>query len=187
MQNDRHWFLLWRYLSSDKSNFLLSSYINRQHYRIWDSEKPEFVVGNPQKVTIWCYFCALMAFWIFVCPDIEFWKLSRILHKQGHSWCLPRTLDSRHMVSAGWTFSTFKRRRPRFTHKSQWQSCDWKTLPRSFGYGLNLTPPPYRPDLSSLEFFLWTYIKDKIYRVQPKTIEKLKTAIICVVMSFPTD
>lgn len=33
--------------------------------------------------------------------------------------------------------------------------------------------PPRSPDLSSLDFFLWSYIKHLVYQVQPKDLDEL--------------
>ena len=38
---------------------------------------------------------------------------------------------------------------------------------------------PHSPDLNPLDFFfLWSYLKDNVYREAPQTIHDLKTAII---------
>lgn len=36
---------------------------------------------------------------------------------------------------------------------------------------------PHSPDLSPLDFFLWGYLKDKVYAPKPNTLEDLKLAI----------
>ena len=41
--------------------------------------------------------------------------------------------------------------------------------------------PPYSPDLSPPDFFLWGYIKDRIYKNKPRTLEDLKTNITEVI------
>ena len=38
--------------------------------------------------------------------------------------------------------------------------------------------PPYSPDLNPLDFFFWSYLKDKVYKNNPKTLCELKNAII---------
>ena len=37
--------------------------------------------------------------------------------------------------------------------------------------------PPHSLDLSPLDFFLWGYLKDRVYKPSPKTTEELKLAI----------
>ena len=37
--------------------------------------------------------------------------------------------------------------------------------------------PPYSPDLNPCDFFLWGYLKDRVYREAPRTISDLRTSI----------
>ena len=37
--------------------------------------------------------------------------------------------------------------------------------------------PPHPPDLSRLDFFLWGYLKDRVYKPMPNDTEELKNAI----------
>ena len=37
---------------------------------------------------------------------------------------------------------------------------------------------PYSPDLNPLDFIFWSYLKDKVYKNNPKTLSELKNAII---------
>ena len=37
--------------------------------------------------------------------------------------------------------------------------------------------PPHSPDLNSLEFIFWSYLKDKVYKNNSKTLSELKDAI----------
>ena len=37
--------------------------------------------------------------------------------------------------------------------------------------------PPHSPDLNPLDFFLWGYLKDKVYTPLPESLDELKTAI----------
>uniref|UniRef100_A0AAF5DJG2 Transposable element Tc3 transposase n=1 Tax=Strongyloides stercoralis TaxID=6248 RepID=A0AAF5DJG2_STRER len=41
------------------------------------------------------------------------------------------------------------------------------------------------PDLSPLDFFLWGYLKDKVYRNKPETIEDLKENIETEIADIP--
>ena len=37
--------------------------------------------------------------------------------------------------------------------------------------------PPRSPDLSPLDFFLWSYVKEKVFSTRPSSIDNLKIAI----------
>ena len=45
--------------------------------------------------------------------------------------------------------------------------------------------PPYSPDLSPLDFFLWGYVKDLVYSNNPETTDDLKEKIIQTLNSIP--
>lgn len=46
---------------------------------------------------------------------------------------------------------------------------------------------PHSPDLSPLDFFLWGYLKARVYAEKPRTSEQLKRAIIMEVGRTPTE
>ena len=55
-------------------------------------------------------------------------------------------------------------------------------LAENFGQRVisNKTPfewAPYSPDLNPLDFFLWGYLKDSVYREGPTTLDELKQSI----------
>lgn len=60
-----------------------------------------------------------------------------------------------------------------------------RRFPDLFSEGLAW--PPYSPDLSPLDFFLWGYVKDKVYKNNPKTISELKTAVGNIIRDVPAD
>ena len=45
----------------------------------------------------------------------------------------------------------------------------------------------HSPDLSPLDFFLWGYPKDRVYKDKPRTSEQLKCAIIAEVSAMPSE
>lgn len=47
--------------------------------------------------------------------------------------------------------------------------------------------PPYSPDLNPCDYFLWGYLKDRIYRTAPTTLDDLKIAITQEVTAIGAD
>ena len=45
--------------------------------------------------------------------------------------------------------------------------------------------PPHSPDLTPLDFFLWGYLKSRVYQSSPKTLTDLKAAIGCEIRRIP--
>lgn len=46
---------------------------------------------------------------------------------------------------------------------------------------------PYSPDLTPCDFFLWGYIKSKVYRTQPESLEELQRRIEQVFAELPQE
>ncbi|GBM35209.1 hypothetical protein AVEN_175814-1 [Araneus ventricosus] len=45
------------------------------------------------------------------------------------------------------------------------------------GYGGCVEWPPRSPDLNPLDFFLWGYIKQRVYAIPPQTLQELRNRI----------
>ncbi|GBO26989.1 hypothetical protein AVEN_153886-1 [Araneus ventricosus] len=50
-------------------------------------------------------------------------------------------------------------------------------LQRVIGYGGCVEWPPRSPDLKPLDFFLWGYIKQRVYATPPPTLQELRNRI----------
>jgi hypothetical protein len=47
--------------------------------------------------------------------------------------------------------------------------------------------PPKSPDLTSPDFFLWSYLKDTVYRTNPRDLKQLKMNITCALEEVNKD
>ena len=47
--------------------------------------------------------------------------------------------------------------------------------------------PPRSPDLSPCDFFLWGYLKAKVYKHRPRTLQELKDVIRQEVAAIPRE
>jgi hypothetical protein len=47
--------------------------------------------------------------------------------------------------------------------------------------------PPYSPDLNPCDFFLWGYLKDKVYTQNPQTLEQLENIIQTEIFNIPNS
>ena len=50
-----------------------------------------------------------------------------------------------------------------------------------------LAPPPRSPDLSACDFFLWGYLKSKVYVQKPRTVDDLKVSIREEIATVPQE
>ena len=47
--------------------------------------------------------------------------------------------------------------------------------------------PPYSPDLTVCDFFLWGYVKDEVYKIPSQNLEQLEDRIIDVIRVIPDE
>ena len=169
---------------SDEAHFCLNGKVNRQNCRIWASEKPEDVYQLPlhsPRVTVWCAMSAsgiIGPFWFetsdgtttTVTTDRYISDLNKFLKElrragggagdgdQG-SWWFQQDGASPHTakLTLAWLQEHFGDR-----VISRKTSHPW---------------PPHSPDLTPLDFFLWGYLKSKVYQGDPQNLTELKRAI----------
>ena len=56
---------------------------------------------------------------------------------------------------------------------------------RLISRNVDIPLPPRSPDLSPSNFFLWGYLKSKVYQGRPRTIPELKEAIQSEIAAIP--
>lgn len=173
---------LQKVIFSDEAHFHLDGYVNGQNCRIWGSENPRELVEvsmHPQRCTVWC---ALWAGGIigpyffendagravsvngeryremleyFFWSEIEGMDISDMYFQQ----------DGARPHTAAETLAVIENRFPN----------------RIISQGTEVEWPPRSCDLTPLDYFLWGYVKDKVYANNPKTIPELKNEIIRVI------
>lgn len=164
---------------SDEAHFHLCGFVNKQNCRIWANENPQVIVEkpmHPQRVTVWCglwaggvigpYFFenevgqAVTVNGVryremitdFLWPEIEDMDLDDMWFQQDGATC--------HTAN-----ETMALLREKFNGRviSCRGDVNW---------------PPRSCDLTPLDFFLWGYLKEKVYVNKPRTIQELKDEII---------
>lgn len=169
---DATWF-------TDESHFHLNVEVNKQNLRVWSSSKPDFYEERPlhsPKVTVWAamssqgiigpYFYEVGGETATVTTDryLTILKKNFIpeLQKRGHTlhnvWfqqdgAAPHTANA----ALDWLSDTF--------------------APNLISLKTAIEWPPHSPDLNPLDFFMWGYLKERVYTPPPTSISQLKTAI----------
>jgi len=161
---------------TDESWFHLSGYVNSQQSRYWATEKPKIFVETPlhsQKVGVWCAISRRRIVGpIFFENTITSKEYVKILEE-----FVPH-LDSEEIETAffqqdGAPAHTVKNTAP---HLQSYFSDRIISKSNKF-LETEAEWPPRSQDLTSPDFFLWSHLKNKVYRSNPKKLEELKSNI----------
>ena len=163
-------------IMSDEAHFHLDGYVNRQNCRFWGESNPRELHHrqlHPRKCTVWCGVTSrnVIGPFFFESEDGNALTISGERYRD--------MIDNLLRIEI--------RDRP-----GMWFQQDGATahtaratldlLQQLFGEriiskGMPFAWPPRSPDLTAPDFFLWGYLKEKVYRDKPATIEELKENI----------
>lgn len=176
---DQLWF-------SDEAHFHLNGYVNSQNCRIWGEENPHVSVQvglHSRKVTVWAAMSRKAIIGPFFFREGETVTGDRYREMIDNFfipelYCLGETEDSVLFQQDGATAHTAD------------ETMD--LLGDYFGnrlisYRANVPWPPRSPDLTPLDFFLWGYLKSRVYADNPRTLEDLKDAIRLEMQSIKAE
>ena len=168
VNSDQIWF-------SDEAHFWLSGYVNKQNYRFWAKENPrvfQTTTMKPVRVTVFCALCSDGIIGpIFFDENVTGEAYRKALRRKfipvaggmdaiGDYWFMQDgALPHR-------TNAVFELLDEHFHGRVIGLGYESK-------YGSGIDWPPYSPDLNPCDFFLWGYLKDKVYRQSPRTKEEL--------------
>ena len=163
---------------SDEAHFQLGGFVNKQNCRIWAEENPREIMEtrmHPLKVTVWCGLWAGGVIGPYFFEDAN----GNAVTVNGDRY---RTMLNNflwHEVE-------------HIDVQNMWFQQDGATchtaaetinlLAQKFGNRIisrrgNINWPPRSCDLTPLDFFLWGYLKQKVYVNNPQTIDDLKENI----------
>lgn len=160
---------------SDEAWFHLTGYINAQNYRIWSAENPhEFreTQLHPVKVGVWLAMSRQrMIGPIFFEETITAQRYQQILE------LFIGELQANELQTGYFQHDNA----PAHTAR---QTCQY--LQQFFAERVVGAQrwPPRSPDLTPLDYFMFGYLKNRIYRNRMHTIEELRDAIINAVQSI---
>lgn len=172
IKTKRIWF-------SDEAHFWLSGYVNKQNHRIWGRENPRIfqtTVMKPQRITVWCAICEEGIFGpVFIDQNVNGELYKKLLIEEFIPFA--QGMDA---IDRYWFMQDGA-----LPHRTNdvFQLLDDHFAGRVLGLGYSsrhnggIDWAPYSPDLNPCDFFLWGYLKDKVYCNNPKTIDDLKENI----------
>ena len=158
--------------------------MNKPNFRKWSRTKPEEVYEKPlhsPKVTVWCGLSSNRIYGPYFFEDPE---------------------GNARMVSTDTYIEMLNMMFVNDIYPDQWFQQDGKTahtslrarewLTNQFGnkiisHHMEFSWPARSPDLSPLDYFLWGYVKENVFKRQPEYIEILKEIVQEVVSSIDQD
>ena len=185
---------------SDEAHFMLNGYVNKQNHRFWATENPHFAISkslHPARVTVWC---AMSSLGIIGPVFLEQNVTGSTYRKMLEDKFIPKIQEFGETQNFWFMQDGARPHRTAEVFGCLFQYFGQNVIGLDFlGFsGGGVEWPPYSPDLNPCDFFLWGYLKDRIYKKTPRNLEKLKTAIVdeirgveegvikCVISSFET-
>lgn len=171
---------------SDEAHFWLNGYVNKQNCRIWTDEQPEEYQQlplHPEKTTVWC------ALWAGGIIGPYFFKneANRAVTVNGaryramiSDFFLPE-LQARDVGDIWFQQDGATAHTARETMDLLKDHFGEQLISR-FG---PVNWPPRSCDLTPLDFFLWGYVKAKVFADKPASIEALEANITRVIGEIP--
>lgn len=163
---------------SDEAHFHLNGFVNRQNCRIWGSENPHVIQEkpmHPQKCTIWC------ALWAGGIIGPYFFE------DEGGNAVTVNGVRYREMLSGFFFNETNDLNLNDMWFQQDGATChtaretvtllQTKYPGRVISQRGDIDWPPRSCDLTPLDFFLWGYLKERVYVNKPATIPELKENI----------
>ncbi|XP_071055356.1 histone-lysine N-methyltransferase SETMAR-like [Onthophagus taurus] len=184
MQNrcDRNPLFIYNVLFSDEATFCLNGTVKRQNCRYWSNENPHWIsevhTQYPQKVNVWAGIIHNKIIGPFFFEQIltgqrylEFLRneLMPVLLEAFPNNNNPNLLDDNIWFQQDGAL-------PHVAHPVR-EFLNNSFPERWIGRRGPIEWPPRSPDLIPLDFFLWGYLKSKVYAEKPLNVDALKNCI----------
>ena len=173
---------------SDEAHFHLDGYVNKQNYRFWNTENPRNIHEKPlhaQKVTVWCGIMNSRIIGPYFFEDdngVTTTVSGENYRKMLQEYLLP------HLEHLGLSNLWFQQdgatpHTARLTMEILREAFSDRIISRFSDFSW----PPRSPDLSPLDFFLWGYLKGRVYITKPSSLEELKSNIMGEINMITSD
>lgn len=172
---------------SDEAHFHLSGFVNKQNFRYWSDQNPHQIHQQPlhsAKVTVWCAMSSsgIIGPYFFenergqsVTVNAE--RYSEMLRL----FFIPQLRQ--HAVNDQTLFQ--QDGATSHTARVSMNIVNEVFPNRVISRNGAIPWPPRSPDLTPCDFFLWGFLKSKVYEERPRTIEELKERIRLEILRIP--
>lgn len=165
-----------RWIFSDEATFYVSGKVNRHNCRIWGSENPHAITEykrDSPKVNVWCALSCSEVLGPFFFAEQTVTAVTYLDMLQ--LYLLPQLEDHQ----------------PNVIFQQDGAPPHWARVVREFldmhfpgrwvGRDGPILWPPRSPDLTPLDFFLWGYVKDIVYKTPVTSLDELKLRIVAAI------
>lgn len=186
-ENDDQLNNLWM---SDEAHFHLSGFVNKQNFRYWAEENPRLLHETPlhaQKVTVWC---AMSANGIIGPYFFEDEAENAVTVNSERYVAMIRNFLTPQLHHFPVNENTLFQQDGATSHTARISMNAMSALfpGRVVSRNGDIAWPPRSPDLTVCDFFLWGYLKTKVFGNDPaRTIPALKQRIRVEIAAIPVD
>lgn len=171
------------FFTSDEAHFHLDGQVNSKNNIFWGEKPPIEVAQKPlhsAKVTAWC---AIWSKGIFGPYFFEEDGLTVTVNTERYLKVLEKFYRELERLYPGYLPKVWFQQDGATPHTSklsmEWLREHFKTriISSTRDKSLPIEWAPHSPDLNPPDFFLWGYLKDRVYQDKPKTLTELKEKI----------
>lgn len=174
-------------LFTDEAHFHLCGAVNRQNFRYWSDENPREIHQEPlhsPKVTVWCALSRLG-----VWGPYFFEENGQTVTVNSERYCFMLENFLRPKMEENGVENVWFQQDGATAHTSR-RSMDIlrELFPgRLISLRGDVGWPPRSPDLTPCDFFLWGYLKSKVYQHRPRTLLALRREIARAIEEIPVE
>jgi len=188
--NDR--FFTRRIIFSDESTFCLNGVVNRQNYRYWSSTNPNWTIEAhtqyPQSVNVWAGIVndRVIGPYFFDGTLTDQRYLEFLRNELIPDVCLMFPNANNPNIPGYSIWFQQDGAPPHFSREVR-QYLNEVFPGRWIGRRGQLEWPARSPDLTPMDFFLWGYLKHRVYVNKPNSVEELKNKITYEIQQIPPE
>lgn len=178
--------LLGNIVFSDEATFELTGNVNRHNFRYWSDNNPHWMrekkTQNPQKLNVWA------GIWndqkvgpFFIEGNLNGEKYETMLREE--------IVPAIQLLTNNQINDIYFQQDGAPPHYSRTvrQYLDEVFPDQWIGRRGTIEWPPRSPDLTPLDYFLWGYLKSKVYTTKPLNLDELRARIIHEMEVIPRD
>jgi len=174
---------------SDEAHFHVSGFVNKQNFRYWSQANPRALHEKPlhsQKVTVWC---AVSASGIIGPYFFEIEAGNAVTVNADRYVEMLQNFFTPQLARFPVNENTLFQQDGATSHTARMSMNAVNALfpNRVISRKGDIPWPPHSPDLTPCDYFLWGYLKSKVFETKPRTIADLKQRIQDEVAAIPVE